>query len=72
MRRAILRYADLRGANLWGADLRRGFMKGAQMQGANLKYAKLQRALMKEVNFEGAIWVNGKKCEKGSIGMCLQ
>ena len=41
---ADLRYADLSGANLSGADLRYANLSGANLSGANLRYADLSGA----------------------------
>ncbi|CAB1000403.1 pentapeptide repeat-containing protein [Corynebacterium diphtheriae] len=45
---ADLRDADLRGANLWGADLR-----SARLRGANLCSANLRDANLSNCNFDG-------------------
>jgi uncharacterized protein YjbI with pentapeptide repeats len=62
---ADLREADLRNANLSFTDfshanLKRANLKGAYIEGIELKGAKL----------EGAIWINGQRCLKDSIGYC--
>ena len=40
--------ADLRGANLQGANLRYADLQDANLQGANLRYAEEQRTAAKE------------------------
>lgn len=51
---ADLRRADLRGANLWGADLQKANLCGADLQGANPRGANLQGANLCEANLQGA------------------
>ncbi len=68
---------DLYKANLDALDL-----TGADLRGANLKRAKLRRATLIEAdltganiigtNFEGAMWIDGTICQKGSIGICVR
>jgi len=59
-RHADLRFADLRNANLLDADL----------SGANLLGANLQNAILTQARFDGAIWTDGRRCGKDSIGGC--
>ena len=63
--------ANLSGANLSGANLKGTLFNDADLRGANLKGASTD----KETNFSGAklsntTWMDGKKCEDGSIGKC--
>ena len=51
---ADLREADLSGANLSGADLRRADLSGADLSGANLRGADLHGADLSEANLRGA------------------
>jgi uncharacterized protein YjbI with pentapeptide repeats len=82
---ANLRNADLRGANLYGADLSGANLCCAKIKGANLTASDLTQANLSYVDFRGvalieviltqaffenAIWTNGKRCGKGSIGKC--
>ena len=43
-KKANLRYADLRGANLCNADLRYADLRGANLYNADLRYANLRNA----------------------------
>ena len=68
---AVFENANLKGANLNNADLRH-----ANFSSANLTYVDFTDADITNVNFDKAdlshaIWVNGKRCKKGSIGSCL-
>ena len=83
---ANLSYADLRNADLYGADLSGANLCCARVKGANFTAADLSRANLSYVDlrgmalievtltqtlFEHAIWTNGKRCGKGSVGKCL-
>ncbi|EAA0257790.1 pentapeptide repeat-containing protein [Listeria monocytogenes] len=54
LRRADLRGANLSYANLSYADLRRADLSGANLRGANLSYADLRRADLSGANLRGA------------------
>ena len=81
---AILYDVNLKRAVLWGtileeeAHLEFAHLEGADLTGAHLKNADLTGAkINKDTNFrdtdlENTIWINGKRCEKGSIGKCIQ
>lgn len=81
LRAADLRGADLYGANLSGANLCCAKVKGtnftsSDLTQANLSYIDFRGVMLIEVTltkafFENAIWTNGKRCKKGSIGKCL-
>jgi uncharacterized protein YjbI with pentapeptide repeats len=77
--------ADLSGANMSSADLRVAILTDAKLQKANLSKANLSGAALFDANLtganldganltgaflDGAIWVDGKKCQKGSKGEC--
>jgi uncharacterized protein YjbI with pentapeptide repeats len=64
--------ANLEGANLKGADLTGVIFFNANLTGANLEGATVYRANFAEVNLENAIWIDGRKCKKGSIGTCVK
>jgi len=83
---ANLRGADLRGTNLYGANLSGANLCCAKLQGANLTSSDLTQSNLSYIDFRGvalievtltraffenAIWTNGKRCKKGSIGKCL-
>ena len=57
LRGADLRYADLRYANLWGADLRYADLRYANLWGANLMDANLMDANLRYANLRYAnLW----------------
>jgi uncharacterized protein YjbI with pentapeptide repeats len=45
-------------------------LSGANLEGANLKGGHLKRANLREAKLTGAVWIDGRKCAKGSIGKC--
>jgi uncharacterized protein YjbI with pentapeptide repeats len=55
LNKADLRGVDLRGANLYAADLREVNLQGANLRGATLTLANLRGANLWEANFQGAI-----------------
>ena len=68
--KADLRDADLRGANLWGADLQGANLQGADLRGANLRDADLRGANLWGADLRGAdLWgAAGKILSFGPIG----
>jgi uncharacterized protein YjbI with pentapeptide repeats len=54
------------------ADLTRSTFFGANLENANLVGAVIDGATFSEAYLSGAIWINGRKCEAGSIGRCIQ
>ena len=66
MRYANLRNADLWGANLTGANLRNADLYGADLEGANLEGADLYGADLMDAKIGGATILNYK--EIGGIG----
>ncbi len=64
---ADLERADLEESNLELADLSGAKMKMTDLRITGLKGAKLDRAI-----FDGAIWLDGTVCAKGSIGLCRE
>ena len=52
--RADLREADLRGANLYGADLREANLYGADLYGADLEWTNLRKADLRGANLREA------------------
>lgn len=83
--RANISYADLSTSNLSFTDFSRAELKGANLRAADLSqanftaadlsYADLQGAKLADTRFDGAnlsdaIWVDGRTCLKGSIGVC--
>jgi len=51
---ANLKGADLKGANLWGADLQDANLRGANLWGADLQDANLRGANLQDANLRGA------------------
>lgn len=62
-----LERADLEESNLELADLSGANMKMTDLRISGIKGAKLDRA-----NLDGAIWLDGTICAKGSIGLCKE
>lgn len=70
-----LKGSDLSHANLERADLGESSLERVNFNGANLKMANLRLAGLTAVNMElaildGAIWLDGRVCAKGSYGQC--
>jgi uncharacterized protein YjbI with pentapeptide repeats len=76
---------DLSGADLTGADLQTANLSGANLSGANLSGVNLSNAWLVDANLskailsktildgatlDGAIWIDGKQCVDGSMGLC--
>ncbi|MBI2471635.1 MAG: pentapeptide repeat-containing protein [Planctomycetes bacterium] len=66
--RTILEDAHLDFACLEGADLTGAYLKNASLIGAKIN----KDTNFRDADLENTIWINGKKCEKGSIGKCIQ
>jgi hypothetical protein len=72
--------ANLMGANLEGVTLEEAVLDDASCEKTNLRKAKLRgtsmdHATIDEADFNGAdlqdvIWIDGRVCKKGSIGVC--
>jgi hypothetical protein len=62
--------AQLKGANLRAADLSKANLSNADLSYADLQNAKLVDTVYTHTNFSHAIWVDGRKCLAGSIGVC--
>ena len=67
---ANLRGANLSKANLLRAKLADAVLTDANLSDTNLTGASLAGAYMFGTDFSGAIWVDGKACEGGSLGRC--
>ena len=70
-----LSYANLEHARLIGANLKNSDLRYANLNEADLSYADLSHALLAGANinntkFDNAIWIDGQKCNTGSIGKC--
>ncbi len=64
--------ADLAGANLKMATLTKADFSRANLDGVNLVGATIEGARFDDAYLTGAIWVNGQRCQPGSIGRCVQ
>ena len=69
--------ADLSNANLERADMEETNLELADLSGANLKMTDLRisgikGAKLDRATFDGAIWLDGTVCAKGSIGLCRE
>jgi len=76
LRRAVLERSSLKDAKLKRANLERTDLDQVNFTNADLRSANLYKATIKgadftNANLENAIWVNGERCKKGSIGKCL-
>ena len=67
---ANLGYARLVGANLGEASLSHANLRGADLQFADLRNARIEGALFDGAQLSNAIWVDGKTCANGSVGVC--
>lgn len=65
-----LQQAILRKANLSHARLDYANFNDADLKGANLNKANIYKTSFVNTNLENAIWVNGIRCKKDSIGEC--
>lgn len=70
LRGADLAHARLVGTGLGGADLRGADLARADLAYANLRGARLTGARLKGAKLDQAIWVNGRVCAEGSVGVC--
>ena len=73
--RSDLSYANLEKVRLTGANLQYTDLRYANLKDADLSYADLSHALLAGANiadtiFDNAIWIDGQKCKKGSVGSC--
>lgn len=72
---ASLRNVELAGAVLTGAELSGADLSGADLARADLQYAVLKGAAVAGTRFDSArldkaIWVDGRECAPGSLGLC--
>jgi uncharacterized protein YjbI with pentapeptide repeats len=65
-----LQFALLKKANLQGANLQHTNFNDANLMEANLHNATIDQATFENANLTGAIWINGIRCKKESIGHC--
>ena len=67
---ADFQQAQLKGVNLRAADLSKANLSNADLSYADLQDSKLVDTVYANANFSNAIWVDGRKCLAGSIGVC--
>jgi Pentapeptide repeats (8 copies) len=73
--RSDLSYANLKNVRLIGANLQHSDLSYANLEGTDFSYADLSNALlagadMTNTKLSNTIWIDGKICEKGSVGSC--
>lgn len=73
--RSNLSFTNLQGANLKGTNLRNADLSQANLDNSDLSYANLENAILRETSLRGsnlsnAIWLDGRICLPGSIGLC--
>ena len=73
---ADLSLSDLRGARMVGTNLRHAKLAHARMADADLRFADLSGAVIAGADLSGAqlanaIWIDGRTCERNSIGACI-
>ncbi len=74
--RSNLKGSDLSNANLERADLGEANLERAKLNGANLRMANFRLAGINAAELDGstldgAIWIDGRICAKGSSGRCV-
>ncbi len=70
-----LKKVDFKNSNLIGAVLRKSNLSNVDFSGSDLQYIDLTGSILRKTNFSkanlsNAIWVDGRKCAKNSIGSC--
>jgi len=68
-------YADLSGAIIKGASLKNVDFSNARLNDADLRFsdfsgARISGADLSGAKLENAVWIDGRKCARGSIGSC--
>lgn len=71
LRHANLSYVRLTGTGLQNADLRGTRLTSADFSYADLRGARFESADLASARFDHAIWIDGHRCQPGSIGKCL-
>jgi hypothetical protein len=67
---ALLVGADLRSAELVGTSLKQANLSFADLSRANLLQAELRGANLSGARLGNAVWVDGRVCAEGSVGLC--
>lgn len=67
---ASLNEAKFANSILIGADFTNAELNEADLRGANLRNARIINAEFDGARLDGAVWVDGRKCGKNSIGRC--
>ncbi len=63
--------ANLKGATLKGADLSYSDLTQANLRYADLSQANLGGAKLDKTLLDDAIWIDQRRCARGSVGQCL-
>ncbi|WNG29799.1 pentapeptide repeat-containing protein [Cystobacter fuscus] len=71
VRRADLSGANLRDATLANCDFAGAIFRGADLRDANLELSNLEGADLTEARLSGASWTDESKCGKDSVGRCI-
>ncbi|MDT8445372.1 MAG: pentapeptide repeat-containing protein [bacterium] len=64
--------AFLFNANLMNSDVSGANFKNASLMTANLRNAKIDGANFEGADLSGAVWLQGFRCQSGSIGVCYK
>ena len=64
--------ASFFGANLTNVDFSGSNLILANFQKSTLFNANLSNTSIQGANFEGALWIDGSICQKGSYGRCIK
>lgn len=76
----MLRTRQCPGCDFYDAPLSRLDLTGVNLRGANLAYASFREATLYKADltgadlrgtvFDGAVWIDGTICQRGSVGSC--
>src|SRR3989339_1222374 len=74
---SVLKGANFEDAVLFNTNLMNSDLSGANLKNvlavtANFRNANLEGADLTGADFSGAIWIQGFRCHKGSIGVCFK
>lgn len=71
-RASDLSHADLKGTNLQKTNFEEANLSAADLSYADLTGAKLHGAEFSQAILSKAIWIDGRECGLGSVGICRQ
>jgi uncharacterized protein YjbI with pentapeptide repeats len=72
LERANLTDANLSGATLTQVNLKNANLTGAILENADLFGANLSGATLADADLSGTVWIDGRRCKKGSVGSCIR